>query len=81
MNGKSKSLDTFKKKCGYMQDDSTCIIQSGVYGNTKYLINLLKTKCVGEAKLVISSMQSIIMIMNYNYRYTIKRKNTSIKGI
>lgn len=50
MNMKSKSLDGFKNKYGYMQDDGTCIIQPGVKGNIEYLISLLKKKCVDDAK-------------------------------
>ncbi|CAF1440409.1 unnamed protein product [Adineta steineri] len=38
MTVKSKSLDEFKNKYGYIQDDGTCVIQPGVKGNTEYLI-------------------------------------------
>ncbi|CAF1316605.1 unnamed protein product [Rotaria sordida] len=58
MNVKSKSLDAFKNKYGYMQDDGTCIIQPGVKGNIEYLISLLKKKCVDDAKLVKSSKRN-----------------------
>ncbi|CAF1488624.1 unnamed protein product [Adineta steineri] len=55
MKVKSKSLDEFKNKYGYIQDDGTCVIQPGVKGNTEYLISLLKKKCVDNAKLLKSS--------------------------
>ena len=58
MNMKSKSLDAFKNKYGYMQDDGTCIIQPGVKGNIEYLISLLKKKCADDAKLVKSSKRN-----------------------
>ncbi|CAF4283264.1 unnamed protein product, partial [Rotaria magnacalcarata] len=58
MNVKSKSLDAFKNKYGYMQDDGICIIQPGVKGNIEYLISLLKKKCVDDAKLVKSSKRN-----------------------
>lgn len=54
MNIKSKSLEAFKDKYGYLQDDGTCIMQPGVKGNIEYLISLLKKKCVDDAKLTKS---------------------------
>ena len=50
MNVKSKSLDGFKSNYGYMQDDGTFIIQPGIKGNMEYLIDLLKKKCIEDAK-------------------------------
>ena len=58
MDVKSKSLDGFKNKYGYMQDDGTFIIQSGIKGNIEYLTDLLKKKCIEDAKLVKSSKHS-----------------------
>jgi hypothetical protein len=55
MDVKSKSLDGFKNKYGYMLDDGTFIIQPGIKGNIEYLIDLLKKKCIEDAKLVKSS--------------------------
>ena len=51
MNVPSESLDNFKNKCGYMQDDGIYIIQPGIKGNIEYLIDLLKKKCMEDAKL------------------------------
>ena len=51
MNVKSKSLGGFTNEYGYMQDNGTCIIQSGIKGNMEYLIDLLKKKCMEDAKL------------------------------
>ena len=51
MNIKCKTLDNFKKKYAHLQDDGTCILQSGIKGNADYLIDLLKKKCVQDAKL------------------------------
>jgi hypothetical protein len=51
MNMKSKCLDGLKTKCGLMLDDNTCVVQSGVKGNIDYLSDLLKRKCVDDAKL------------------------------
>ncbi|CAF3496956.1 unnamed protein product, partial [Rotaria socialis] len=61
MNVKSKSLDAFKNKYGYMQDDGIGIIQPGVKGNIEYLISLLKKKCVDDAKLVKSSKRNKLL--------------------
>jgi len=55
MEVKSKSLDGFKNKYGYMQDDGTFIIQPGIKGNIEYLIDLLKKKCIEDAKVAKSS--------------------------
>jgi hypothetical protein len=55
MDVKSKSLDGFKNKYGYMQDDGTFVIQPGVQGNIEYLIDLLKKKCIEDAKVAKSS--------------------------
>ena len=55
MDVKSKSLDGFKNKYGYMQDDGTFVIQPGIKGNIEYLIDLSKKKCIEDAKLVKSS--------------------------
>ena len=55
MDVKSKSLDGFKNKYGYMQEDGTFIIQPGIKGNIEYLIDLLKKKCVEDAKVAKSS--------------------------
>jgi hypothetical protein len=58
MDVKSKSLDGFKNKCGYMQDDGTFVIQPGIKGNIDYLIDLLKKKCIDDAKLAKSSKRN-----------------------
>jgi hypothetical protein len=50
MDVKSKSLDGFKKKYGYMQDDDTFVVHPGIKGNLDYLIDLLKQKCLHDAK-------------------------------
>jgi hypothetical protein len=42
MDVKSKSLDGFKNKYGYMQDDGKFIIQPGIKENIEYIIDLLK---------------------------------------
>ncbi|CAF4314531.1 unnamed protein product [Rotaria sp. Silwood2] len=55
MDLKSKSLDGFKNKYGYMQDDGTFFIQPGIKGNIEYLIDLLKKKCLEDAKVAKSS--------------------------
>ena len=55
MDVKSKSLDGFKNKYGYMQDDGTFVIQPGIKGNVEYLIDLLKKKCIEDAKAAKSS--------------------------
>jgi hypothetical protein len=52
MDLKSKSLDGFKNKYGYMQENGTFAIQPGIKGNIDYLIDLLKKKCIDDAKLV-----------------------------
>jgi hypothetical protein len=36
-----------------MQDDNTFIVQPGIKGSVEYLIDLLKQKCVDDAKLKI----------------------------
>ncbi|CAF3240635.1 unnamed protein product [Rotaria sp. Silwood2] len=51
MDLKSKSLNDIKNKYGYMQDDGTFVIQPGIKGNVQYLIDLLKKKCIDDAKL------------------------------
>ena len=55
MDLNSKSLDGFKNKYGYIQDNGTFIIQPGIKGNMEYLIDLLKKKCIEDAKLAKSS--------------------------
>ncbi|CAF3829793.1 unnamed protein product [Rotaria sp. Silwood1] len=55
MDVNSKCLNDFKNKYGYMQDDGTFVIQPGIKGNTKYLIDLLKKKCIEDAKEAKSS--------------------------
>ncbi|CAF4359767.1 unnamed protein product [Rotaria magnacalcarata] len=55
MDLKSKSLDGFKNKYGYMQDDGTFVIHPGIKGNIEYLIDLLKKKCIEDAKVAKSS--------------------------
>ncbi|CAF1358791.1 unnamed protein product [Rotaria sp. Silwood1] len=61
MNVKSKSLDDLKKKYGYMLDDNTFVVQPGVQGNIEYLIDLLKQKCVDDAKLVKFSKRNELL--------------------
>ncbi|CAF2137499.1 unnamed protein product [Rotaria magnacalcarata] len=81
MNMKSKSLDVFKNKYGYMQDDGTCIIQPGAKGNIEYLMSLLKTKCVDDAKLVKSSKQNQLsssLTTTTNTSSTIRKPTSSI---
>ncbi|CAF3429497.1 unnamed protein product [Rotaria socialis] len=51
MNLKSKALDCFKNKHGFMLDDDTFIIKTGIKGNVDYLIDLLKQKSTDDAKL------------------------------
>jgi hypothetical protein len=55
MDVKSKSLDSFKNKYGYLQDDDTFVIKPGIKGNMDYLIDLLKKKCMDDAKVAKSS--------------------------
>ena len=55
MNIKSKSLDALKKKIGYLQDDDTYVVKSGIRGNAGHLIDLLQRKCIEDAKLAKSS--------------------------
>ncbi|CAF4897235.1 unnamed protein product, partial [Rotaria socialis] len=58
MNLKSKALDCFKNKHGFMLDDDTFIINTGIKGNVDYLIDLLKQKCTADAKLTKSSKRN-----------------------
>ncbi|CAF4921163.1 unnamed protein product [Rotaria socialis] len=58
MNLKSKALDCFKNKHGFMLDDDTFIIKTGIKGNMDYLIDLLKQKCTDDAKLTKSSKRN-----------------------
>ena len=55
MDMKSKSLDAFKNKYGYMQEDGAFVIQPGIKGNVEYIIDLLKKKCTEDAKIARSS--------------------------
>ncbi|CAF3329974.1 unnamed protein product [Rotaria sp. Silwood2] len=55
MDVRSKSLDGFKNKYGYIQEDGSFIIQPGIKGNAEYLIDLLKKKCIEDAKSLKSS--------------------------
>ncbi|CAF3363005.1 unnamed protein product [Rotaria socialis] len=58
MNLRSKALDCFKNKHGFMLDDDTFIIKTGIKGNMDYLIDLLKQKCTDDAKLTKSSKRN-----------------------
>ncbi|CAF1403710.1 unnamed protein product, partial [Rotaria sp. Silwood1] len=58
MNLKSKALDCFKNKHGFMLDDDIFIIKPGIKGNVDYLIDLLKQKCTDDAKLTKSSKRN-----------------------
>ncbi|CAF4654327.1 unnamed protein product [Rotaria socialis] len=58
MNLKSKALDCFKNKHGFMLDDDTFIIKSGIKGNVDYLFDLLKQKCTEDAKLTKTSKRN-----------------------
>ncbi|CAF3697632.1 unnamed protein product [Rotaria sp. Silwood1] len=58
MNLKSKALDGFKNKNGFMLDDDTFIIKPGIKGNVDYLIDLLKQKCTEDAKISKSSKRN-----------------------
>ncbi|CAF1672928.1 unnamed protein product [Rotaria magnacalcarata] len=81
MNVKNKSLDAFKNNYGYMQDDGACILQPGVKGNIEYLISLLKTKCVDDAKLVKSSKRNQLsssLTITTNTSSTIRKPTSSI---
>ncbi|CAF4352308.1 unnamed protein product, partial [Rotaria sordida] len=42
-------------KIGYLQDDDTYVVKPGIRGNVDYLIDLLKLKCVEDAKRAKSS--------------------------
>nr|CAF0793576.1 unnamed protein product [Rotaria sordida]CAF3676927.1 unnamed protein product [Rotaria sordida] len=55
MNIKRKSLEYLKKKIGYLQDDDTYVVKPGIRGDVDYLIDLLKLKCVEDAKCAKSS--------------------------
>ena len=83
MNLNSKSLDGFKRKYGYIQDDNICVIQPGIKGNVDYLIDLLKQKCVDDTKLTKLSKrnQSISPLDNItNASSTITKSNSSISS-
>ncbi|CAF2718085.1 unnamed protein product [Rotaria sp. Silwood2] len=61
MDLQSNSLNDFKHKYGYMQDDGTFVIQPGIKGNVQYLIDLLKKKCIDDAKLAKLSKRNQLL--------------------
>ena len=82
MNVPSKSLDDFKNKYGYMQDDGTYTIQPGIKGNMEYLIDLLKKKCMEDAKLAryskYNQLMSSVASNNSSEKILSKSSNLSI---
>ncbi|CAF0912319.1 unnamed protein product [Didymodactylos carnosus] len=65
--------DGFKNKYGYMQDDGTFVIQPGIKGNIEYLIDLLKKKCIEDAKVAKSSKH------NQSSSSTIAKSTSSVQ--
>ena len=82
MNMNSKSLDGFKRKYGYLQNDNTFVIQPGVKGNTEYLIDLVKQKCVDDARSIKISKrnQPLSSDNTTNPSSTMTQPNSSISS-
>jgi len=66
MNVKNKSFDGFNKKYGYMQDDSTFVLQPGIKRNVGYLIDVLKQKLVDDRELTKFSKRNQSLLSLYS---------------